>query len=136
MLPPPSSSPPRGSVRRYLLGLLVYLIGSIVLQFALLFASQYFKLHLEHTQTLFPSGTPVVGQMSWFSLIYLLFLIAMIWLLYRTGLLPRQMFQPRSPRSTWQRSGMTASLPPTPDDTLDISGDENTSGDEDMRLKD
>lgn len=118
---------------RFLLGLAVYLIGSIVLQFALIFASQYFKLHLENTQTFFPSGTPVVGHMSWFSLIYLLSLIVLIWLLYRTGIMPPQMFRSRS---TWQRSGMTASFPPTPDDTLDISGDENTSGDEDMRLKD
>lgn len=134
MLPPPSSaSPPRGSVRRLLLGLLVYLIGSIVLQFALIFASQYFKLHLENTQTLFPSGTPFVGHLSWFSLIYLLFLIVLIWLLYRTGLMPRQTFRSRS---TWQRPGMTASFTPTPDDTLGISGDENTSGNEDMRLKD
>ncbi len=131
MLPPPSSPPPR--MGRFLLGLAVYLVGSIVLQFALLFASQYFKLRLENTQTLFPSGTPLVGHMSWFSLLYLLFLIVLIWLLYRTGLMPRQMFRSRS---TWQRPGMTASFTPTPDDTLGISGDENTSGDEDMRLKD
>lgn len=126
MLPPSSSPPPRGSVRRLLLGLAVYLIGSIVLQFALVFVSQYFKLHLENTQTLFPSGTPLVGDSSWFSLIYLLSLIVLIWLLYRTGLMPRQMFQSRTPRSTWQFPGMITSFTPTPDETLDTSGVEET----------
>ena len=92
----PAPAQPRPPMGRMLIGLLAYLVGSIVLQYVLIWLSVTFKLHLERTQALFPRNTPVVGAMSTYSLLYLLFLIALIWGLYRFNVLPRNLFGTRA----------------------------------------
>lgn len=84
--------PPRTPMSRYGLAIVAYLVGSLVIEYALLLANVQFHLHLERPQTLFPSGFPLLGSMSWYSLIYLAALAALVWLLYRTGVMPRQLF--------------------------------------------
>ncbi len=91
--PAAQSRPPMG---RMLIGLLAYLVGSIVLQYLLIWLSATFDLHLERPQALFPRNTPLVGSMSTYSLLYLLFLVALIWGLYRFNVLPRNLFGTRA----------------------------------------
>lgn len=91
--PAAQSRPPMG---RVLIGLLAYLVGSIVLQYLLIWLNGTFPLHLEGTQALFPRNTPLVGSMSTYSLLYLLFLVALIWGLYRFNVLPRNLFGTRA----------------------------------------
>jgi hypothetical protein len=74
-----------------LIGVMAYLVGSIVLQYVLLWANQAFLLHLERPQALFPRNTWIVGGMTTYSLLYLIFLAGLIWALYRFNLFPRNL---------------------------------------------
>ncbi len=90
------TKPPRSQWNRFFFAMLAYLIGSIVLEYVLLLANTFFKLHLERAQNLFPTSWPFVGSMSRYSLIYVLLLAALIWVLYRTNIMPRDMFGARA----------------------------------------
>lgn len=94
-----SSAPaprPRSDMSRFFIAMMAYVIGSFVLQYLLLLANSTFKLNLEKTQNLFPTSWPLIGPMSKFALIYLLLLVAFIWILYRTGVMPKDMFGARA----------------------------------------
>jgi hypothetical protein len=92
----PAPAQQRLPMGRILIGFMAYLVGSIVLQYVLIWLSVTYKLHLERTQALFPRNTPLLGSMSTYSLVYLLFLIALIWGLYRFNVLPRNLFGTRA----------------------------------------
>jgi hypothetical protein len=83
---------PRSEMSRFFIGMMAYVIGSFLLQYLVLLANNVFKLNLQAAQTLFPKGTPIIGTMTKFSLIYIMGLIALIWLLYRTNIMPRDLF--------------------------------------------
>jgi hypothetical protein len=81
---------------RVAIGLVAYMFGSMALQYVVLLADSFFKLHLSTTtQTLFPTTLPLVGRMTKFELIYLLLLLAYVWLLFRLNVIPRDLFRPR-----------------------------------------
>lgn len=82
---------PRSPMSRFVVAMAAYLVGSIAIEYALLLANAGFHLHLERGQTLLPPSLPVFGNMSWYSLIYLVALVGLIWLLYRTGVMPRDL---------------------------------------------
>lgn len=90
-----SPARPRSDMGRFFTGMMAYVIGSFLLQYVLLLANSTFKLHLDQPQSLFPRNTPYIGAMSSFAIIYLLFLIALIWGLYRFNVMPRDPFGAR-----------------------------------------
>ncbi len=93
---PAPTARPRSDMSRFFIAMMAYVIGSFVLQYLLLLANSTFKLSLEKTQNLFPTSWPLIGPMSKFALIYLLLLVAFIWILYRTGVMPKDMFGARA----------------------------------------
>ena len=93
---PAPTARPRSDMSRFFIAMMAYVIGSFVLQYLLLLANSTFKLNLEKTQNLFPTSWPLIGPMSKFALIYLLLLVAFIWILYRTGVMPKDMFGARA----------------------------------------
>lgn len=82
----------RSPMSRFVVAMAVYMAGSLAIEFALILANGLFHLHLERRQSLLPAGFPLVGNMSWFSVVYLVALIGLIWLLYRAGVMPRGLF--------------------------------------------
>jgi hypothetical protein len=95
----PAAAPParkRTPMGRFFWAMIAYVIGSILLENLLLLANAFFKLNLQKTQNLFPTSWPFVGNMTRFTLIYLLLLVALIWILYRTGVMPRDPLGTRS----------------------------------------
>jgi hypothetical protein len=85
---------------RVAIGLVAYMFGSMALQYVVLLADSVFKLHLSTTtQTLFPTSLPIIGSMTKFELIYLLLLLAYVWLLFRLNVIPRDLFRPRTATS-------------------------------------
>lgn len=114
---------PRSSRSRVFVAMAVYMVGSIVIEYALLLTNIQFHLHLEQQQTLLPPGFPVLGQMSWYSLIYLATLVALIWLLYRTDVMPRELFgrPPARRPAEWDTYTMG---PREPQDTARTQDDE------------
>ena len=105
---PGAAAPPRrkSEMGRLLIGMLAYIVGSYLIQYLLVLVNGLWGLHLERTQNLFPASWPLVGQMSRYSLIYLMLLIALIWLLYRTNIIPRDLFGVR--RAAEQRNAAAA----------------------------
>lgn len=78
------------------LGLVAYMVGSMALEYLILWVDSAFKLKLTTSvQTLFPTSWPLIGQMHKFELIYLLLLVAYVWLLFRLNVIPRDLFKPR-----------------------------------------
>jgi hypothetical protein len=100
--------PPRTPMSRFVVAMVAYLVGSIAIEYALLLVNVQFHLHLERQQSLFPAGFPVLGSMSWYSLIYLAALVALILLLYRTRVMPRELFgrPPIRQRADWDTNTM------------------------------
>ena len=93
----PAPAQPRSPMGRLLIGMLVYLVGgTIVLPFALSWLNVTFNLHLDRTQALFPRTTPLVGGMTTYNLLNLLFLVALIWGLYHFNVLPRNLLGTRA----------------------------------------
>jgi hypothetical protein len=91
----------RGDMMKMMRGLLAYVVGSIVIQYGLVFAdNQVFHQYLQkHVQTLFPTTWPLVGSMTWYALIYILLLIALVWGLYRFNVMPRTFAATQAARS-------------------------------------
>lgn len=81
----------RGDMMKMMRGLLAYVVGSIVIQYGLVFLDdQVLHQYLQkHVQTLFPTSWPLVGAMTWYALIYILLLIALVWGLYRFNVMPK-----------------------------------------------
>jgi hypothetical protein len=81
----------RGDMMKMMRGLLAYVVGSIVIQYGVVFAdNQFFHQYLQkHVQTLFPTTWPLVGTMTWYALIYILLLITLVWGLYHFNVMPR-----------------------------------------------
>jgi hypothetical protein len=107
----PGQKPPLG-LGRMAIGLVAYMIGSMALEYLILWVDGAFKLHLTTSvQTLFPTSWPLVGPMHKFELIYLLLLVAYVWLLFRLNVIPRDLFRPRT--ATSRGSSTTASTTTT-----------------------
>lgn len=104
-----AAKPKRSEWNRFFLAMLAYLIGSIVIEYALLAANSFFKLHLEKVQNLVPTTWPIIGGMSKYSLLYVMLLAALIWLLYRTGIMPRDLFGARAAQQRRAAGGADAS---------------------------
>jgi hypothetical protein len=104
----PGQKPPVG-LGKMVIGLAAYMIGSMALEYIILAIDNGFKLHLSTTtQTLFPTSWPLVGNMTKFALIYLLLLLAYVWLLFRLNVIPRDLFRPRQSAARGNASTTTA----------------------------
>lgn len=78
---------------RMAIGLVAYMVGSMALEYLILLADGFFKLHLTTSvQTLVPTSWPIVGTMTKFTLVYLMLLVAYVWLLFRLNVIPRDLF--------------------------------------------
>jgi hypothetical protein len=109
----------RSPVSRFFVAMAAYLVGSLAIEYALLLANAGFHLHLERGQTLLPPSFPVFGNMSWYSLIYVVALVGLIWLLYQTGVMPRDLFGRRPMRrpAEWDSYTLDSHDPHDPPDT-------------------
>lgn len=88
--------PPVG-LGRMAIGLVAYMVGSMALEYLILFVDNIYHLKLTTTvQSFFPTSWPVVGSMTKFTLIYLLLLVAYVWLLFRLNVIPRDLFGARA----------------------------------------
>jgi len=81
----PQSAVPRPKMSRFLIGMVAYLIGAQVLTFLLQYLNIRNKWNLEH-KVLF--SLPLLGNVSAFTLLYILSLAGLLYALYRFRILP------------------------------------------------
>jgi hypothetical protein len=82
-----SAATPRSPWWRILVGMFIFIVAAQVFEFVLLFIDSRTNRALE--QAAFPKGIPLLGGMSWFVFIYLLFILALYVALLRLNILPR-----------------------------------------------
>lgn len=82
---------PRSKIWQFVFGMIIFVVGSQLAAYVLFFLNTQFNLGLNDT-VLIPTGVPLVGGMTPFLLLYLLFVILLWVLLYRFNIIPKDPF--------------------------------------------
>ena len=76
---------PKSPWRKLLFGLLIFIVAMQVFEYLLYFVGAKFNLNLGAT---LGKGVPIIGGMTWFTFVYLLFMLALYIGLLRFGIIP------------------------------------------------
>lgn len=90
---------PKSQMGKLVFGMLIYFLGSQLLEFGLAAVFNWLRVSVTARQTLFPPNTWVVGGLSNFSLIYFLLIALFVWALFRFNIIPRDFLRPANQRS-------------------------------------
>jgi hypothetical protein len=99
---------PKSQMGKLIFGMLIYFLGSQLLEFGLALVFNQLKISLTARQTLFPANTWVVGGLTNFSLIYFVLIALFVWLLFRFNVIPRDFLRPASQRNAARNQGATS----------------------------
>jgi predicted lipid-binding transport protein (Tim44 family) len=109
---PAPARPQRSPMSRFLFGMMIFFVGTYVLQIILILINGYLGLHLERIVVYhFPKGFPGLGgsSLNEISLIYFGLIIVFLWLLYRFNIMPKDPFGARAAAA--QRNAARAAPP-------------------------
>ncbi|MGH2516115.1 MAG: hypothetical protein ACRDHP_10720 [Ktedonobacterales bacterium] len=76
---------PKGVWRRLIFGMLIFIIAMQVFEYVLIFIGAKFNLNLSATMG---KNIPIIGSLSWFTFIYLLFMLVLYLGLLRFNVIP------------------------------------------------
>lgn len=82
---------PRSKIWQFVFGMIIFVVGSQLAAYVLFFLNAQFNLGLNNTE-LIPAGVPLIGGMTPFLLLYLLFVILLWVVLYRFNIIPKDPF--------------------------------------------
>lgn len=123
---------PKGMWRRLFFGMLIFIVAMQVFQYALLFIGAKFNLHLEQAMG---KSIPLVGGMSRYTFLFLLFMIVLYIGLLRFNVIPngkemraqRAAAQPQSPAGTSRAARRRAARHATTTTTATVSAARRTA---------
>lgn len=107
-----SSAPgarPRGSTMRFFVGMLLFVIGSQVVFYIEAFAVQKFAPGLA-TARIWSPNAPLVGGLTPYLLIYFLLVVGLWYGLYRSNIIPKDVFGMRAQRAARDASTTTVGV--------------------------